>query len=215
MGNDRDPIASLDKLRRDGIDPARFGSCSERVKKGTKIVVMGCAHTDICPWAHQKAKDVTVNGVHGEADQRPRNKKYVIVRKGDDGHARVKEGYCSCFEWHENFSKWHGRNNTVIRITGEEGDTYTARGSKRVPAAPGSGSQDTWKDEFWKAEVPVFAASNNPEYDMAAEAERIIAESGLRDEQAEIRKIVGGDPVKADDITLSIGDDDVRKAIGQ
>lgn len=211
---DRNPIASLDKLRKDGLDVARFGSCAERVKKGTKVIIMGCEHHDYCAWAHQNAPDVEVDGVKGEATLRPRNKKYVIVKRGEDGNARVRESFCSCFEWHENFSQKHGRNDTVVRITGEEGASYTARGSKRITAVPGSGSQDTWENAFWKKQVPVFTPKHNPEYEMAEEAERIIRESGLRDEQAEVRKIVGGDPVSANDVTLSLEADDVRKAIG-
>ncbi|HTF39008.1 MAG TPA: hypothetical protein VK754_00250 [Propionibacteriaceae bacterium] len=208
---DKDPIASLDTLRKNNMDVARFGACAERVKKGIKTVVMGCDHHDICPWARVPTEPVEVDGVVGEPGLRPRNKKYVIVTKGDDGHARVRESWCSCFEWHENFAKKHGMNDTVIRVTGDEGATVTKRGSKRI-AAKEVGQEATWETLFWKEKVPVFAPHQSEEFIVAKHAEEIIRESGLRDEQESVRQILGGDPALAD-VTLELSDEEVRRAI--
>lgn len=209
---DKNPIASLDTLRKNGMDVARFGSCAERVKKGTKTVVMGCDHYDTCPWARVPVGEVEVDGVKGEPGYRPRNKKFVIVKKGEDGHARVRESWCSCFEWHENFAQKHNKNDTVIRVTGDEGDTVTKRGSKKIPAtAPGQ--EASWETTFWKEKVPVFAPHQSEEFVVAQQAEQIIRDSGLRDEQESVRQILGGDPSVAD-VTLELNDDDIRKAIG-
>lgn len=208
---DKDPIASLETLRKNGLDVARFGSCAERVKKGTKTVVMGCDHYDECPWARVPVGPIEVNGVKGEPGQRPRNKKFVIVTKGDDGHARVRESWCSCFEWHENFAKKHGMNNTVIRITGEEGSTVTKRGSKKVPAKE-AGQEASWETVFWKEQVPVYAPAQSEEFTIAKHAEEIIRDSGLRDEQESVRQILGGDPALSD-VTLELSDEEVRRAV--
>lgn len=208
---DKDPIASLDTLRKNGMDVARFGSCAERVKKGRQTVIMGCDHHDICKWAREPLPVIEVGGVKGEPGLRPRNKKYVIVKKGEDGHARVRESWCSCFEWHENFAQKHGKNDTVIRITGGEGDSVTKRGSKRV-AAKEVGQEATWETNFWKEEVPVFAPTQSEEFIVAQQAEQIIKDSGLRDEQESVRRVLGGDPVM-EDVTMELNDEEVRKAI--
>lgn len=207
------PVASLDALKRDGVDIAKFGSCAERVKKGTKTVILGCDHHGVCPWASEPMEDVEVDGVKYEGGLRPRNKKYVQVKKMTDGKRRVREGWCSCFEWHENFAKKHGHNGVVVKVTGGEGDSVLVRGSKMIPAT-GAGREPTWEPKFWKEKVPVFKPSQADDLVTEAYAEQVIKESGLIDEQVAVREALGMS-AEAKDVAGEMDDEQVRKLIGQ
>lgn len=213
----QNPVASLDKLQRDGVDVSKFGSCAERVKRGTKTMVLGCmnhpASGGTCPWASQPMPDVTIDDVVHEGGQRPRNKKYVLVKKGADGRRLVREGWCSCYEWHDNFAKKHGHNGVVAKVTGDEGDSVLLRGSKRIPAS-GPGTEPTWQPVFWKDKVPVFKPEG--EDDLVAEtyAEQVIKESGLADEHTAVREAIG---MKAElrDVASEMSDEQIEKLIGR
>jgi hypothetical protein len=207
------PVASLESLKRDGLDLTKYGSCAERQKKNGKPFILGCPHHAECKWANQPTEPIEVDGVVGEPGLRPRNFRYVIVHKGIDGVPRVRESYCSCFQWHEHFSGKHGRNNTVIKITGKEGDVVRKRGSKKI-AAKEPGQDPTWETYFWKEKVPVFQPPKEEGYDEAKMGEEIIRESGMRDEREAERMVLGGDPLLAD-TEVDLSEEEISKIVGR
>ena len=183
----------------------------QREKRNGKPYVLGCAFHGECKWANQATAPIEVDGVVGEVGLRPRNFRYVMVHKGSDGVARLRESWCSCFEWHENFSKKHGRNSTVVKITGGEGDTVRKRGSEKVPAKE-PGQEASWKTLFWKEKVPVFQPPKEDGYDEAKMADEIMKASGLRDEKEAERQVLGGDPTFAD-MDLELSSDEIAKIV--
>lgn len=207
------PMTSLEVLKRDGVDVSKFGSCSKRVKDGKTMVNLGCDHHNVCHWANEDVPEMKVDEETHEGGLRPRNKKYVLVKKMTDGRRRVREGWCACFEWHENFAKKHGHNGVVAKVTGGEGDSVLLRGSKRIPAS-GPGTEPTWQPVFWKATVPVFKPSQSDDLVSEAYAEQVIKESGIADEKAAVREALGL-KAEAQDVTSELSDEEVNKLIGR
>lgn len=201
------PIASREVLVRNGMDLKKYGCCARRVKEGKETVEAGCEHHRICPWANESLPDVTVGEEKVEGGLRPRNKKYLLIKPTADGKRKVKEGYCACYEFHENFGKLHGKNGVVCKVTGGEGDTYQARGSKKVVSNE-PGAEPRWAPIFWSATVPTFKPPQYDELVSEEYANKIVAQLEKEDDAEAIRTALSGDS-DARNVTLSINDDEV------
>jgi hypothetical protein len=205
------PVASLAVLKRTGMDLKKFGCCAKREKDGKETVVLGCEHHRTCPWAAEPVPDATVGEETIEGGLRPRNVKYLLIKPTTDGKRKVKEGYCACYDFHENFGKLHGNNKVVCKVTGGEGASYQARGSKKIPTTV-PGQEATWEPVFWSATVPPFRP---PAYDdLVAEeyAEKVIQQIAKEDDGDAIRAALSGND-DARNVTLSIDQDEVASIL--
>ena len=210
---DHDPVASLEVLKREGMDISKFGSCSRQEKEGREMINMGCKHHRRCQWANESMPDIEVDGEKVEGGLRPKNKRYVLVKPSEGGRRKIKEGWCSCFEFHENFGRLHGKNGVVCKVTGGEGDKYRARGSKKIPATS-KDEEPRWEPVFWSAEVPVFKPEQKHELVEERYANAILKESGMADDDDAIKAAISGDD-GAKDITSEISDEEVRNILGK
>jgi hypothetical protein len=193
------------------MDLKKFGCCSRMVKDGKETVEMGCVHHRTCQWANEPVPDVVVGDEKIEGGLRPRNKKYLLIKPTADGKRKVKEGYCSCYEYHENFGLLHGKNKVVCKVTGGEGSSYQARGSKKIPTTT-PGQEAVWEPVFWSATVPAFKP---PEYDDLVNeeyAEKVIKSIEKEDDAEAIRSALSGSD-DARDVTFDIDQDEVASIL--
>jgi len=208
-----DPVASRDVLVRNGMDLKKFGSCSRRVKEEKETIEAGCEHHRACQWANEVVPDVVVEDEKVEGGLRPRNKKYLLIKPTTNGKRKVKEGFCACYEFHENFGKLHGKNGIVCKVTGGEGSTYQARGSKKIPAtAPGQ--EATWEPVFWSATVPTFKPPQRDELVTEEYANKVIAAMEKGEDEEAIRSALSGND-DARNVTLNIDQDEITSILGK
>lgn len=207
------PIASREVLVRNGMDLKKYGCCSRRVKDGKETVELGCEHHRTCPWANEAVPDMKVGDDVVEGGLRPKNKKYLIIKPTKDGKRRVKEGYCACYEYHENFGKLHGKNGVVCKVTGGEGDSYQARGSKKVPASE-PGQEARWEPKFWTETVPAFRPPDYSELVTEEYANKVVAQLEKEDDAEAIRMALSGDN-EARNVTLNIDADEISGIVGK
>lgn len=206
---DGDPVGSLEQLKRDGTNIKQFGSCSRREKDGKTITNLGCEFWAECKWAREPAPDVEVDGVKGEPTLRPRNKRYVIVKTDEHGRRKVREGYCACFEFHQNFAKRDGSGGVVCKVTGTEGDSVRIRGSEKI-LATGAGQEPRWKPVFWTKTVPVFKPTQNDEIVNEQYATAIMEAAGVADSDEAVASSLKGEGVN---VSMELDDEQVRKLI--
>lgn len=151
------PIASLERLRELGLDPAKFGSCSapEGVRgwRGTleRLTNVGCRFHAECKWANVPMPDPTEDKMR----PRPRNVKTRLIKPKRDGSGKdaIRENYCSCAQWHHDLKKRHGKNDEIAEVCGMEGSKVLLLGSKSVRDANGT---LTHQPTYFKQVVPVF-----------------------------------------------------------
>jgi len=211
------PIASLETLKKNGMDLKKFGCCARREKDGKETVILGCEHHRVCHEANVPVPDreIVLDGTTTliEGGQRPRNWKYLLVKPSAGGKRKVKEGFCACYEFFENFGKLHGKNGVVCKVTGGEGSTYQARGSKKVPATE-PGQDPTWEPKFWSGTVPAFKPPEVDDLVSEEYANKIINQLEREEDDEAIQSALSGGN-EARDVTLNIDPDEVAKVLGQ
>lgn len=178
------PVASLERLKQAGLDPAMFGSCSKRVTErvpngGTVVINQGCFFYEeqtgegklrICPMRSVPMPDGPM--VSGEdskphrppnAPQRPRPR-FVKVRhikpvRGGTGDT-IRESYCTCAQWCGHLRGRDGKNGEIAEVCGGEGDSVLLPGTKRERNADGAMVE---KPCMTKAIIPEFPdVEDNP-----------------------------------------------------
>lgn len=130
------PIASLERLKELGLDPAQYGSCSEPEQKSIKNkgrvwINRGCAQWHDCPL--RQGTDYMQRRGPGDIHPRPRNVKTTFIKPNSNGPGdRIQNSFCSCFRFLGGLKRRDGRNNEIAEITGGEGDEVTIKTSTRV-----------------------------------------------------------------------------------
>lgn len=207
------PIASRDVLIRNGMDLKKFGCCAKRVKEGKETIELGCEHWRTCPDAAKPMEDAIEGDDIVEGGQRPRNWKYLLIKPTVDGKRKVKEGFCACYEFFENFGKLHGKNGVVCKVTGGEGASYQARGSKKVTSSE-PGQEPTWEPRFWTAKVPAFRPPDQDQLVTEAYANKVLEQLDKEDDDEAIRSALSGGNDEQN-VTLNIEMDEVAGIIGK
>lgn len=207
------PIASLERLKKNGMDLAKFGCCAKQEKEGKTTVVLGCPHWRKCPEANKPVEDVIEGEEIVEGGQRPRNWKYLLIKPTEGGKRKVRENFCACFEFFENFGLLHGKNGVVCKVTGGEGSTYQARGSKRVSTTD-VGQEPKWEPVFWTAKVPAFKPPDHQELVTEEYANKIVQQLEREGDDEAIRSALSGGN-EAENVTLNIDADEVASILKQ
>lgn len=223
------PIASLERLIELGLDPKQFGSCSEpQGQRGYRNQIehptnAGCKYRGECKWAKVPMPEKSKNG-EMVMRPRPRYVKTRLIKPKRDGSGKdaIREGYCTCAQWHSDLKRRHGKNNEIAEVVGGEGDTVLLMGSKLITKdEAGNAIQPQYKPTFFKKVIPAFLdPEDDPELivDVYAGTVRKAEDDKQEEERNEDRdrrmkvQKMGGEP-KAEDMGEGSRVDDLKEAI--
>lgn len=137
-----EPICSKARLEELGLDPAKYGSCSEQDQrkiqnKGRVWFNRGCKHFYECQWRdsteHMQAKD--------EGDRLPRSRNVAIkhIKPNPLGVGDViLNTYAPCHRYHRSFKKRDGQNKEILEVVGGEGNVVNIKSHKKTVNPDGS-----------------------------------------------------------------------------
>jgi hypothetical protein len=206
------PIASLPRLKQLGLDPRKFGSCSEPEEKRSKqqgrvTLNRGCNYEHECPWAHNLDYMLLKDG---ETDPRPRHLKTRTVKPRPDGGDTVRDSYCSCFQWHDGLKQRDGKNGEIVEVIGGEGDMVQLKGSE-PKGPPVAGEPTVWIPKLFPTKIPRFPDPEDvPALADEVQSAKLRADSTIR-KRAEGRTQRLGLTEQTEEITFG----DIQEAIAE